>query len=317
MGDNLTVKREKVIEIVKKEGPLLPISISKKLEINTTFSGAILSELVNSKLINITTVKVGGSPFYYYPGDERKLESLIVHLNGKDQETVQLLKEKEILRDRDLSPLQRVSLRQVKDYAKQVRVTIDNQDDLFWKWFLLRDDKVKELIGNYLDKKENSKEIIELIEPARKETPIPIMQEEIRKQHEEKEAERIKKEKIKIKPEFKTDFRKEEQTSLIKEEEHYDPLGKFFLDNEIEILQQNIIKKNKEINYLVGLETRIGKSVFFLKYKDKKKINEADLSLAVHEAGKLPLIILSNGELNNKAKDMINREFRGVIFRKI
>ena len=163
MGDNLTVKREKVIEIVKKEGPLLPINISKKLEINTTFSGAILSELVNSKLLNITTVKIGGSPFYYSPGDERKLESLIVHLNGKDQETVQLLKENGILRDRDLSPLQRVSLRQVKDYAKQVRVTIDNQDDLFWKWFLLRDDKVKELIGNYLDKKESSKEIIEPI----------------------------------------------------------------------------------------------------------------------------------------------------------
>jgi len=114
-------------------------------------------------------------------------------------------------------------------------------------------------------------------------------------------------------------MRREEQSSLneTQEKEERDPLGKFFVDNEIEILHQDIIKKNKEINYMISLETRIGKSVFFLKYKDKKKITEADLSLAVHDAGKLPLVFLSRGDLSKKAKDMINREFRGIIFRKI
>jgi len=154
MADNLTVKRERVVEIVKQEGPLLPIVISKKMDMDTTFSGAILSEMVSTKMLSITTVKVGGSPFYYLPGDEEKLEALIEHLNEKDQETANLLRDKKVLRDRDLTPLQRVSLRQIKDYAKQVRVTVNGQDDLFWRWFLVNESGVRDLIRVYLEEKE-------------------------------------------------------------------------------------------------------------------------------------------------------------------
>ena len=97
----------------------------------------------------------------------------------------------------------------------------------------------------------------------------------------------------------------------------YDLLGKFFMDNKVDILDEKIIKKNKEVNYITGVSTDLGKGVFFLKYKNKNKINEADLSLAMHEAGNMPLIFLSTGELTKKARELLGTEFKGVIFKKI
>jgi len=41
------------------------------------------------------------------------------------------------------------------------------------------------------------------------------------------------------------------------------------------------------------------------------------LSLAMHEAGKIPLIFLGTGELTKKARELLGTEFKGVIFKKI
>jgi ribonucleotide monophosphatase NagD (HAD superfamily) len=41
------------------------------------------------------------------------------------------------------------------------------------------------------------------------------------------------------------------------------------------------------------------------------------LSLALHEAKNLPLIFVTNGSLTKKAKEMMNKEFRGMMFKQI
>ncbi len=300
MQDALTIKRDKIIEIVKEQGPLLPMIIMKGLEIDSTYAGAMLSEMVSSKMLKITNVKRGGSPFYYLEGQEERLENLIENLNEKDQQTAELLKKKGVLRDKVLTPLQRVSLRQIKDYAKEVQVKRGNDVDLFWRWYLLEEGRVKELITGYL--KENIQE--KKIEPV---LPKKVEEQPSLKKNVDEEKEILPKE--------------EKQAPLVEQkplvDNSRDPLGGFFVDNDIEVLQQDIIKKNRELNYLIGLETRIGKNLFFLKYKYKKKINEADLSLALHEAKNLPLIFVTNGSLTKKAKEMMNKEFRGMMFKQI
>ena len=115
----------------------------------------------------------------------------------------------------------------------------------------------------------------------------------------------------------KTKLEEDKESEVETEDEDHDPLGRFLVDNQIDVLDQKILRKNKEINYIVGINTVVGKGVFFLKYKNKGKINEADLSLAMHEAGKLPLIFLSTGELNKKARELLGTEFKGIIFKKI
>lgn len=340
MPENLTAKRDRVVGIVKAEGPLLPIIIAKRLELSTTFASAILSELVDNKILMITSVKSGGSPFYYIDGQESKLQNLMKHLNQKDLGTAELLRNKKILRDRDLDTLQRFGLRQMKDFSKPVTITVNNENHLFWKWYLAENEEVKNLINEYLEahlprviepeavEVKNAAEIKSVKEEQikleriyeqelKREAKTQIKTEaktEIKTEVEKAKVEKIKEEKSK---EEKVKIKQEKIREITIKEERSDHIGSFFVNNQVDILDQKIIKRNKEINYIVGINTDLGRGVFFLKYKDKRKISEADLSLAMHEAGKLPLIFLSTGELNKKARELLGTEFKGVIFKKI
>ena len=316
MVDSLTVKRDKIVGIVKTDGPLLPVVIAKRLDLNITFAAAMLSELVANNFILITNVKFGGSPFYYLKGQEEKLKDLMKHLNGKDRDTAQLLMEKKILKDRDLMPLQRVSLRQIKDYAKQITVRSDGKEDIFWKWYLTDDEEAKKLITIDM---ENRAPKIEKIEIPKVEEVIKIEKKEITK-IEKKEPKKIELPKIEeeiieeAEEEVEEEIEEVELTDFVQE---IDPLGAFLIKNKFEVIKQDIIKKDKEINFITELDIKVGKMTFFVKYKDKKRVNESDLSLALHEAGKLPLFFISTGELSKKAEEMMNKEFKGMIFRKL
>jgi len=336
MAESLVSKKERVVGIVKAYGPLLPVTLAKKLDLNITFASAILSELVDNKTLMITSVKSGGSPFYYIQGQENKLQDLMKYLNGKDKDTAELLKKEKILRDRDLDNLKRFGLRQMKDFAVPVKVTVNNETDLFWKWYLTNDKEVNELIGKYLESKlPNKFENKEEVKVSEKEVKVDDVKngkeeqkklQEIYKQEDKQDVKirdkveiktKLEAEKPKIVKEEKIKQEKSEEERTETEDENHDPLGRFFVDNKIDIMDQKIIRKNKEVNYVAGVNTEVGKGIFFLKYKDKVKINEADLSLAMHEAGKIPLIFLGTGELTKKARELLGTEFKGVIFKKI
>ena len=65
---------EKIVEVINEKGPSLPIQIARKLSMNSLFISAFLSELVNSKRIKVSHLKVGGSPLYFLDGQEEQLE---------------------------------------------------------------------------------------------------------------------------------------------------------------------------------------------------------------------------------------------------
>ncbi len=96
-----------------------------------------------------------------------------------------------------------------------------------------------------------------------------------------------------------------------------DMILSFFNKNGIEIVEEKLIKKNKEMNYIVKLSSGIGKLDYFIKVKKKAKVSDADLSLAFNEAGKLPLLFVSNGGLSKKAESNLKSILKGVVFKKI
>ncbi|MBI2661459.1 hypothetical protein HYX09_04325, partial [Candidatus Woesearchaeota archaeon] len=57
--------RDKVISLVKSQGPLLPSHVAKQIGTNILMASAYLAELVSSGIIRISNIKVGGSPLYY------------------------------------------------------------------------------------------------------------------------------------------------------------------------------------------------------------------------------------------------------------
>src|SRR3989344_3353454 len=162
-----------VYEIVRNYGSVLPVHVSQKINSNLFLASALLSELVSDKKLKISYAKIGGSPVYYSPGQENKLNILYNSLPQREKEAYNLLKEKLVLNANEIEPVVRVALSNLRDFA--IPVTLDNT--FYWKWYLADD--------NLLNNKpeivvEEKKEIIvpevniELIERKKKEPKLVV-----------------------------------------------------------------------------------------------------------------------------------------------
>jgi len=287
---------EKVLEIIKTKGPVLPIQIVKEIGGNTFFAGAILSQLVDEKKVFLSHTKIGGSPVYYVKGQEWRLQELYKYLNEKDKRTFDLLKQKLILRDSALDPLTRVSLRNIKDFAIPLEVIREDKKEIFWKWYLLSDEEAKKLIGEELRRLEPEKQNI--VKETKNETIEREEKEEIKQLAEKREEEIEKKEKKEIKIEEKDDF--------------FEKIRKFFKDKNIEIVDINVIKKNTEIDFIIKIPSSVGSLEYYCKAKNKKKVSDADLTSVYvkSQVKKMPAIFVSTGELTKRAKELLGKEIK-------
>ena len=266
-----------ILEYVKREGPVLPIQVAKKTNTNTVFAGAVLSELIANKLIKISYAKIGGSPVYFVSGQEEKLAMLYDHLPGKEKEAFTLLRNNKLLLDELQEPSIRFALSQIKDFAVPYITTINNQPVKLWRWHLLSDQEA-EYIMNELFKKESIKEEVKQVEPS--ETQAQIIEKPKKQKTEDKFVANV-----------------------------YNYLG----NNKIIILENEIIKKNKELDLIVKISSTLGDLKFLIKAVNKKTITEKDIIFA-HNKGnlkKLPAILLSNGKLTKKAEKYINQSMNG------
>lgn len=293
MPDILSLRND-ILNYVAKNGPVLPVQISKQINNNIIFAGAVLSELVASKKVKISNSKIGGSPVYYISGQEYKLSMLYPYLKDVHKKVYDLLKEKKILQDISVEPWQRVALREIPDFANMLR-TRDNQ--IFWKWYLVSEDEavliIKEILG-----------INEIKEPA------PEPKQEVK---EEPMKEIIAE--PEVKPEVKEE--KPKQKKLVKPKRESVSLSDFFRFKSVEIIDEKIVKKGKELNYIGEISSDLGLMKVFIKYIDKKRISDADLISAHNEAQlkKLALYFISHGDLTKKARDYTRNNF--LIYEKL
>ena len=84
----------KIIGILQRRGPCLPIHVAKEMNMSTLFVSAFLAELVSNRKIKVSNLKVGGSPLYFLEGHEQKLENFYNYLHPKESEAFLLLKNK-------------------------------------------------------------------------------------------------------------------------------------------------------------------------------------------------------------------------------
>ncbi|MCX6711857.1 MAG: hypothetical protein NT139_02380 [Candidatus Woesearchaeota archaeon] len=290
--------RAYVLDYVKKNGPVLPVHVSKIINREIMYASAVLSELVSRKEVVISHAKIGGSPVYYVKGQESKLGILYDNLPQREKEAYDILKEDKVLFDRECPPAIRVALRNIKDFAIPLKQKINNEEHLLWLWHLITDEEFKIFLDKHTEEPK-----IEI-----RETPkIEIEEEKI----EIKEPEIIKKF-----SEKKKTVKKAKKT----EENFYELVNDYINKNNVSIINEEIIKKNKEIDMIVKVSSGLGKLDFYLAARNKKNISEGDLSLVYNkgQSKKLPVLFLSNGELSKKAQEYINKELKGyLIFKKI
>jgi hypothetical protein len=130
------ISTDAVLTLITQQGPCVPADLTSATQTDSIILGAIFSSLVEQKKIKITQLKWGGSPLYYAPGQEDLIQKLYTKLNEKDKRAYDLLKEEGILRDDELTPLQRTCLRNLPDFAIQLKVTKQQNPLIFWRWYL-------------------------------------------------------------------------------------------------------------------------------------------------------------------------------------
>jgi len=188
---------------------------------------------------------------------------------------------------------------------------------------LLDKDKQEELKRMQVEKEEIEKQKKELeklkteFEKQKKETS--------EKQKEEKKTTpelEVKKKEQKKHIEKKTDenevltrvFEKKQEKQTISQvnDPFLSKINEFLSSKNIEVIEFNIIRKNAEIDLLLKVPSVVGTLDYYCKAKNKKRVSDSDLSSAFVQSQlkKLPGMMLVNGDLNKKAKELLETEFK-------
>jgi CRISPR/Cas system CMR-associated protein Cmr5 small subunit len=274
--------RDQVLACVKTKGPVLPMQVAKDIARDTFYAGAILSELLNHKVIKISNAKIGGSPVYYMPGQEERLQMLYNGLPQREKEAYNLLKEKKVMRDKDLAPAHRVAMRMIKDFALP---SYDQQQNIVWRWYLHQPEK---------------KQIQPVIMPKQP-TVIPqtVLQATVPQQPRKPETPQQKAQAIK----------KEAPDAFINN------IRSYLMNNHIQVIEEKMTKRHKEMEIIAKVPSNVGLLEYLIIAKNKKKIADSDLSLAHNQgqAKKMPVMLLTNGELSKKAQEYKERNLKGFM----
>ena len=302
------VSTDDVLRAIQMRGPLMPLDVRKFLGKGDSITiGATLSQLTASGKVKVTNLKRGGSPFYYILGQEPKIENLYNNLKEKDQRTFHLLKEKKILRDKTQDPLVRVSLREIKDFSKMFNVTVNNEQETFWRYYLISEQEaIRILKEKYAPKKPAMSEESKLI---KKKTEV-LKQKELKPKREKQEREEQKS----LDPKY-------EEPNIFEtvDDDFLSTLKKFFDKNEIEVKEAKMIRKGSEYDFVIEMRTPIGTAEYFCKAKSKKKCNDGDLSTAYiqGQSRRIPTVFITTGEVTKKARENMKTSYKGMLLKKI
>jgi len=294
--------RDRILEIIGVKGPVLPVHIAKEIGSNILMASAHLAELTASRKLKISTIKVGGSPLYYLPGQEATLQKYTENMNDKEKKAYDSLNNSKVLRDSEQEPVIRVALREIKDFAVPLNVNYNNSKEIFWKWYLTSNEEAEQLIKSKLE----------------------IIEKPIENRIEEKRAEKIEKaEPQQIESSKKEIKQKSKETRKYKlrdkEDAFLKEMTKFFERNKISVISSETIKRNSEMDFIVEIPSVVGNLQYYCKAKNKKRISDSDLSNAYvkGQLKRLPVLFVSPGDLSAKAQEAIGKELSNLTFKKV
>ena len=312
---DVNATKEKIISLVQQKGPSLPVQIARMVNVSPLFTAVFLSELHEDNKLKTSHMKVGSSSIFYTSGQEAQLENFIEYLNPREKEAFFLIKNSQILEDSKQTPVMRVAMRAIKDFAIPFKITSSNTEKIFWKYYLTKDEEFDKKVQKALNP------FAEIAEPKKDlESPqgeSPQQSEELRSKR-DKEPEKSEddiEEKIE---DAQTEEVKEEapiptKTKKKTSSEFAEKIKDYLSSKDIEILSL-ILEKKKEFVAKIRADTLFGKQEYYLIAKDKKKINETDITLALQKAQteKMIALILSPGEIDKKASPHA-KEWRNLI----
>jgi len=291
----------RIISLLQSRGPTLPIHIASETGLSMLFASAFLSELISKKIVKVSNMKIGSSPLYYIPGQEEQLVKFAEYIKGRERDAFDFLQKDGLLRDDYLEPAIRVAMRSLRDFAFPLQANLDGKSMIFWRFFTLPESDAKDRI----------RAIFEKPAPTPAPAPIPIQipvveEKKVRETHEEP---RKKKEILEIfdkKPEKRDNSK------------YLESIKEKLASEGIEVLESMDIKK-KDLIFKARADSGLGKIDLLAVFKDKKKLNEIDLTMALQraQAEKLPCLFITEGDLNKRGLEYLEQWKNLLFFKKI
>lgn len=283
-------KKNKILEFLESNGPSLPVQVARAIQMDPVFASAILSELIASKKIKTSHMKIGASPLYLLLNQDEKLEEKTEHLKSIEKETQEKLKSKKIIYDESEEPATRVALRSIKDFA----IPFKFQDKITWKYAFTPQQEIDNIL---FPKKEEPKPTPE----PEEEPEVPKAWEVKKKEIKQAKEESKKIENIFEKPKEET---KEKPTKKQKEtpKTFLETIQQFLETQETKITTLEEVDKKKVVAIVKTLNTTSMLFAF-----NKAKITEAELLKCYKEADKknLSYQIITKSNLTKKLLDTI------------
>ena len=296
----------KIIILLQERGPTLPIHISSQTGLSMIFASAFLSELIGKKLVKTSNMRIGSSPLYYLPGQELQLLNFVEHIKGRERDALELIKKEEIIRDEYLEPAIRVAMRSIKDFANPIQANLEGKSTIFCRFFKIPDMEAKERIKEMLEPKK--KDDLKVTSETKKEKVIEEITEN------KKPA---KKDSLKVMGE-KTLLEEKAEKKETNDSEILEIIKKQLINDGLEIKEEIEVKK-REGMIKASAETKMGKMEILVVFKDKKKISEIDLAMALQRAQneKIACLFLSEGTLNKKGIEYLDTWKNLLFFKRI
>ncbi len=318
------ISKEEILSFVKQNGPTMISDIVSKYNSDSFIIGAMLSELKNKGELKTSHLKIGSSPLYYVEKDRKKLENYIEELHKKEKAAYELIKEKKVVREKELDPAIRVAMKNIKDFAKELDVKLNDKKITFYKRYDIDSQTAKKLISQNLSSE------IKKFRDKNKEKQKPKETQKETKQKQEKPNETKEKPKETKEPKQKSKEQKEEkeekepkQTKIKESSDVSEILDKVNKEELLEDVIKYVFSKSeiiktislkKPIRGILKFDSEFGKIKYFFVIADRKKATKSTLYESILLASKenLPCMIIANESANTIDKELKDKNINNV-----
>lgn len=319
---------DRILELVQKTGPVLPVDIASKLGLDSFLASAYMQQLVEQGRLSVGKERIGGSQIFFTPGQESSAAAKVKALVEAGKKTARMFAKEvpsnpEVQKKRDefAARLSEIESKEKKSKLVEPHAVLQPGH----KVMPITIKHVSEEVGSVPERAVGGlmmpkPKIVEEIKPAPKEKekePEPVVT-EVEEVHYEKPKLEVPEpapepeaaEELKPKSPFREAI---EKTFLKKPEKPVEPCPlvdaalAMLVDSGSEIISKELTKKGKEANITFDLPTKLGNLRMLAVVRNKKSITEADLSMAYTEGTnkKIPVLFVTNGKLTKLAQSYL------------
>jgi hypothetical protein len=290
--------KQKILDLIKQLGPMLPVEISSKIGVDSFMAKAFLMELVEEGKISQSKEKLAESPMYYLLGQERQVVMKMENIKQQHSKTARTYAPTSVSEDPEVQAKREafaIRLAEIQAKEQQRKTMSAPQPRPLTK---ISPSKSKDLrVHAEQSSARNPQHVYKpQLSPHPKHIPF---------------SPKSTFPHSPINPVSMPDFKSEPEPEYTPEAE------RTFIDKAMDWLKmegyeivEEINAKKTEMELLVKVYTDFGKVNFYMKIKQKKTITEADL-MAVYAGAmeqKCPAVLITNGKLSKSADNFLEEK---------